>query len=144
MESVADEVRILMARHLQSHTWSESAYTLECVKGQRWHLGASGKATEGVWRDIMCVTKQKQTLFIQRVHFGFKIKRRQVRTATHARLNPESWESLMDNTCLLTWALECMATARTQDGSAALFPPDVLRIATQKVLEGSFSCLMDF
>ena len=135
-------MRTLMSRHLQTHIWSECAYTLENVKNSRWHLGSTGKYTQadGIWKDIMAVTRPKQTFFIQRLHFAFQIKRKQVRTATNARLSPEGWEQLVDTSCLLMWELEAMSKARTDDGADVLFSADTMRAATQKVLEGCFVC----
>ncbi|CAE7248706.1 unnamed protein product [Symbiodinium necroappetens] len=130
-----------MSRHLQTYIWSECVYTLENVKNGRWHLGSTGKYTnaDGIWKDIMAVNRQKQTFFIQRLHFAFQIKRKQVRTATTARLSPEGWESLVDSSCLLMWVLDAMSKARTDDGADVLFTPDTLRAATQKVLEGDYN-----
>eukprot|EP00439_Symbiodinium_sp_Y106_P052755 s62_g7.t1 len=134
-----------MARHLQTHIWSECAYTLENVKNNRWHLGSTGKytQTDGIWKDIMAVTRPKQTFFIQRLHFAFQIKRKQVRTATNATLSPEGWEQLVDSSCLLMWALEAMSKARTDDGADVLFSADTVRAATQKVLEGDYNAEAD-
>ena len=126
-----------MARHLQQHTWQESAYTLETVKSARWHLGATGRWTvqDGKWRDIMTVTKTTQTFFLQRVHFSFALKRRQVRSALHARMNAEGWENMMDSTCLLMYGLQEMRKAVDSNGQP-LFSADVIRAGMQKVLEG--------
>ena len=135
MASVSEEVRFLMARHLQSNVWADCAYNLENVKSVRWHLGSSGRS-EGLWKEIMTVTKQKQCCFIQRVHFHFQVKRRQVRTPQHARMNPEAWDSMLEGVCFLVWVLDAMRVAMTDDGAAALFSSDVLRAAFQKVLEG--------
>ena len=112
-----------MARHLQAHIWTECAYTLECIKPGDW-----------LWHSIMSVNKAKQTFFLQRVHFAFSVKRRQVRQATHARLNLEAWDLLFDTSCVL----EEMRKARNEDG-AALFDQDVLRCAMQKMLEGNLA-----
>lgn len=138
MASVSEEVRLLMSRHLQSNVWSDCAYSLENVKSGRWHLGSSGSwgRSEGVWKDIMTVTKAKQACFIQRVHFYFQIKRRQVRAAVHARMNQETWDSTLEGVCFLVWVLDAMKTATTDDGAAPLFTKELLRSAFQKVLEG--------
>ncbi|CAE7499646.1 unnamed protein product [Symbiodinium sp. CCMP2592] len=135
MASVCEDVRLLMARHLQSNVWADCAYSLENVKSVRWHLGSAGRS-EGLWKEIMMVTKQKQCCFIQRVHFHFQVKRRQVRTAQHARLNPEAWDTMLEGVCFLVWVLDAMRVAMTDDGAAPLFSSDVLRVAFQKVLEG--------
>ena len=129
-----------MSRHLQQHVWHESAYTLENVKSGRWHLGSCGRfsAADGFWHQIMLVSKQKQTFFLQRLHFQFAVKRRQVRQPTHARLNAEGWDALVDSSCLLMWVLEEMSRARDPDG-LPVFPPDVIRMAMQKMLEGSLT-----
>ena len=134
---------MLMSRHLQQHIWSESAYTLEAVKSTRWHIGSAGKSAvdEGLWRDILTMTRTKQTLFLQRLHFGFMVRRKQVCSAAHARLNAEQWDSLADTTCLLLWAVERMQVAKNEDG-LPMFGPDCLRAAMQKILEGclAISC----
>ncbi|CAE7342829.1 unnamed protein product, partial [Symbiodinium microadriaticum] len=137
MASVAEEVRLLMSRHLQSHVWSESAYSLETVKSVRWHLGSSGRS-DGVWKDIMTVNKAKQVCFVQRVHFHFQVKRRQVKAAIHARMNQEQWDGALEGVCFLVWVLDCMRAATTDDGVAPLFSSDTLRSAFQKVLEGDY------
>ena len=126
-----------MSRHLQMHIWSECAYTLENIKGGRWHLGSCGRFTpaDGPWQQIMIVSKSKQSFFLQRVHFQFAIRRKQVKTATHARLSAEGWDMLVDTSCLLMWLLGEMQRAKSTDG-AALFSPDVLKAAMQKMLEG--------
>lgn len=135
MGSVSEEVRFLMARHLQSNVWADCAYSLENVKSVRWHLGSSGRS-EGLWKEIMTVTKQKQCCFIQRIHFQFQVKRRQVRTAVHARLSPEAWDATLEGMCFLVWVLDCMRLAMTDDGASPIFSTEVLRAAFQKVLEG--------
>ena len=135
MASVSEEVRLLMSRHLQSNVWSDCAYSLENVKSYRWHLGSSGRS-EGMWKDILTVNKAKQVCFIQRVHFAFQVRRRQVKAAVHARMHQEQWDATLDGVCFLTWVLECMRTTTMDDGATQLFPADVLRSAFQKVLEG--------
>ncbi|CAE6940362.1 unnamed protein product [Symbiodinium sp. CCMP2456] len=134
-----------MSRHLQSNVWSDCAYSLENVKSGRWHLGSSGSwgRSEGVWKDIMTVTKAKQVCFIQRVHFYFQIKRRQVRAAVHARMNQETWDSTLEGVCFLVWVLDAMKTATTDDGAAPLFTKELLRSAFQKVLEGDYTTEAD-
>ncbi|CAE7938743.1 unnamed protein product, partial [Symbiodinium necroappetens] len=127
-----------MSRHLQSHVWVDSAYSLEIVKSTRWHLGSCGRA-EGVWKDIMSVNKAKQVCFIQRIHFHFQVRRRQVKAAVHARMNQELWDSTLEGVCFLVWVLDAMRAARTDDGAALLFAPDVLRSCFQKVLEGDYT-----
>ena len=130
-----------MSRHLQQHIWSECAYTLENVKGARWHLGSCGKFTpaDGPWHQIMIVNKAKQSFFLQRVHFQFSVKRKQVRMATHARLGQEAWDTLVDTSCLLMWLLGEMTKARSPEGMP-LFGPEVIRAAMQKMLEGYLDC----
>ncbi|CAE7234450.1 unnamed protein product [Symbiodinium sp. CCMP2592] len=138
MASVSEEVRLLMSRHLQSNVWSDCAYSLENVKSYRWHLGSSGRA-EGVWKDIMTVTKAKQVCFIQRIHFAFQVRRRQVKAAMHSRMNQEQWDATLEGVCFMVWVLDCMRAATTDDGAAPLFSADVLRSGFQKVLEGDYT-----
>ena len=140
IDSVAEDVRLLMVRHLQQHTWTESAYTLDNIQSPRWHLGSCGKS-EGQWKAILTVTKAKQAYFIQRIHFMYQVRRRQTRAATHARVNGEQWDATLEGTCFLLWVLDAMTAARTDDGSEALFMPAVAQAAAQKILEGPLSSM---
>ena len=125
MASVSEEVRLLMSRHLQSNVWADCAYGLESVKSTRWHLGSCGRS-EGAWKDIMTVNKAKQVCFIQRIHFAFQVRRRQVKAAVHARVSQEMWDSTLEGVCFLVWVLDCMRAARTDDGADLLFSSGVV------------------
>ena len=69
----------------------------------------------------------------------YSVRRRQTRAATHARMNGEQWDATLEATCFQLWVLDAMSAARTDDGSQALFMPDVLKAAAQKILEGSLA-----
>ena len=144
MGSVADEVRTLMSRHLQQFIWSECAYTVEAVRSSRWHLGSSGKygLPGDPWKDMMTVTKGKQLLFIQRLHFAYQLRRRQTKSAAHARLSGEAWDAMMDSTCLLEWCLSRMGKAVDEETKQPIFSPNIIQAATLKILEGCLRLIL--
>ena len=131
-----------MSRHLQQFIWSECAYTVAAVSSSRWHLGSSGRFGQpgDAWKDRMTVTKGKQLLFIQRLHFTYQLRRRQTKSAAHARLSAEAWDSLMDTTCLLEWCLASMMKAVDEETKQPLFSPNTIKAATTKILEGCLRC----
>ena len=81
------------------------------------------------------VTAPKQLLFIERVFFGFQVRRRQVRHISTARYNLEAWDSLLESSCLLYQILEDMTAATKQDGSKLFAETDLLT-ARRRAIEG--------
>ena len=84
------------------------------------------------------MTPSKQCLFLERVLFGFNIRRKQVKHVNTARLSLESWELLLETSCLGQHALEEMQEAR-HDDSTPIFEPDMLAKARRRLIEGMLS-----
>ena len=134
------------------------AFTVECIRSSRWLLGQSGRMSTAFWKQVELVDRQKQLLFLDRVLFHFRVRRKQVRHISSARMNPEQWDQCLEVCCLLGHALQQMtvATGRAHpcfaanpikcklqrkqmelagdDGKGLLFEP--LEKARRRVVEG--------
>ena len=114
-----------------------SAFSVESMKNSRWLLGAAGRGATPWWKSVEVVSPSKQVLFMERVLFGFQVRKRQVKHVSTARLSLEQWEMLLETSCLLQQILDDMEAATADDGTK-LFQPADLAKARRRAVEGYF------
>ena len=115
------------------------AFSVELLKNGRWLIGAGGRATTPFWKGVETVTPAKQALFMQRLVFGFTVRRRQVKHVSTARLSVGQWEQLVETSCLLQEILDQMSAAVCDDGNQMFEAADVDK-AKRRAVEGSLAC----
>ena len=75
---------------------------------------------------------------MERVLFGFAVRRKQVKHVASARLGTEAWEALLESSCLADYILHSMAAAKHDNGDA-VFDAASLEKARKRCVEGPLS-----
>ncbi|CAE7749170.1 unnamed protein product [Symbiodinium sp. CCMP2456] len=128
----------MMSRHLQANTWANSAFSVETIRNQRWLIGSTGRSSNPWWQAVETVSAAKQELFMERVLFTFSVRKKQCKNASTARLNGESWEQMLEASCLLFQLLEDMQAAKHASGEAVFRPEDLVK-ARRRGVEGDYN-----
>ena len=92
--------------------------------------------TDGLWHDVLKMTATKQELFMERVLLLHKIAlKKRAGKSSNVRLTLSKWESETNIMAVLGHVLQEM------DNRPNLFKPEHVKAASQKILEGSPSCV---
>ena len=109
---------------------SLAAFGRENLLDPRWMLDGCGKATNGLWHQILRMTGTKQVLFLNRVFHLHGIQAKRGGKSCVMRLPLDQWSQEIDRSCFLGHIYEYMEKTPDQ------FPPETLKKVYLGMIEG--------